>query len=91
MQTTALNSYVEYYRPEYKLNILFRNLAPNPTHPNVAKQKELHKESFLFISQALKIDETETTLENKSAAIPLYEKGIEALKLGVNLYIPVLI
>ncbi|XP_023326776.1 spastin [Eurytemora carolleeae] len=65
-----------------------RNLGPNPTHPNVAKQKELHKDSFLFISQALKIDETETTLENKSAAIPLYEKGIEALKLGVNLYIP---
>jgi len=58
------------------------------THPNVARLKVLQESSFSFLSEALNIDETEDELVMKARAIPLYEKGIEILKLGVGLHIP---
>lgn len=73
-----------------KLVVFFsRDFGPNPTHPNVAKQKEIQERSFEYLSRALNIDESEDDLQRKASAIPFYEKGIEALRLGVDLYIPV--
>jgi len=66
-----------------------RDYGPNPVHPNVAKIKACQEESFEFLSQALSIDETESDLQGKAAAIPYYEKGILALTQGIDLYIPV--
>lgn len=63
--------------------------GPNPVHPNVAKQKIFQEQSFELLSQALSIDEAESILQDKAMVIPLYEKGIEALRAGVDLYIPV--
>jgi len=60
-----------------------------PNHPNVARQKEFQQISFEYLSKALTIDETETTLEEKCKAVFYYEKGVEALRLGVGLYLPV--
>jgi len=59
-----------------------------PNHPNVARQKEFQQISFEYLSKALTIDETETTLEEKCKAVFYYEKGVEALRLGVGLYLP---
>jgi hypothetical protein len=47
------------------------------------------EEGFRLISEALAIDERETSLAEKAPAVHLYEKGIAELEKGVALFIPV--
>lgn len=50
----------------------------------LARQKYHHKRAFEYISQALKIDETQNS-EQKEIAINLYRKGINELEIGINI------
>ena len=47
------------------------------------------EEGFRLISEALGLDERETTVADKAPAILLYERGIAELEKGVALFIPV--
>ncbi|CAG9800374.1 unnamed protein product [Chironomus riparius] len=48
------------------------------------RQKYHHKRAFEYISQALKIDETQNS-EQKEIAINLYQEGINELSRGINI------
>jgi len=74
--------------PVLDVDTMSRSTRDAPTHPSVARLKELQESSFAYLSEALNIDETEDELNMKARALPLYEKGIDMLKRGVGIHVP---
>ncbi|CAO1310012.1 unnamed protein product [Diamesa hyperborea] len=56
---------------------------PSSTDDLLSKQKFYHRKAFEYISQALKIDESQNP-EQKELAINLYKKGIGELEKGIS-------
>jgi len=66
-----------------------RHFGCDPNHPNVAKQKQYQENAFHSLSLALTIDESNVDIKRKALSIPHYQSGIEELKAGIALHLPI--